>query len=118
MKLMQLLEILGKGDLKASEHCYTILEQALKRAEDGSNNIAYAVSYQCVKTICNIYPSESLIQEAAKSLNRFLQSFNSNVKYMGIKALSLIYKQQPQELENYQLVIVDCLESKDEALKK
>lgn len=118
MKLMQLLEILGKGDLKASEHSYTILEQALKRTDDGSNNIAFAVSYQCVKTICNIYPNPSLIQEAANSLNRFLQSHNSNVKYMGIKALGYIYKQQPELLENYQLIIVDCLESKDEALKR
>lgn len=98
MKLMQLLEILGKSDLKASEHSYIILEQALKRAEDGSNNIAFAVSYQCVKTICNIYPNPSLISEAALSLNRFLQSSNSNVKYMGIKALGYIYKQQPELL--------------------
>jgi len=33
MKLMKILELLGKGDVKASEHCYVILEQALKRAD-------------------------------------------------------------------------------------
>lgn len=118
MKLLELLEILGKGDLKASEHCYTILEQALKRSEDGSNNIAFAVCYQCVKTISNIYPNENLIQDAASSLKRFLESQNSNIKYMGIRGLSHIYKQYPQLLEDYQLVIVDCLESKDETLKR
>lgn len=37
---------------------------------------------------------------------------------MGIKGLGYIYKQNPSLVENYQLVIVDCLESKDEALKK
>ena len=118
MKLLKLLQILGKGDLKASEHCYTILEQALKRSEDGSNNIAFAVCYQCVKTISNIYPNENLIHEAASSLKRFLESHNSNTKYMGIRGLSQIYKQYPQFLEDYQMVIVECLESKDETLKR
>lgn len=37
---------------------------------------------------------------------------------MGIKGLSYIYKQDPKLVEKYQLIIVDCLESKDEALKK
>lgn len=32
---------------------------------------------------------------------------------MGIKGLGLIYKQNPKLVENYQLIIVDCLESKD-----
>lgn len=65
--------------------------------------------FQCVKTICNIYPNEGLIQEAANTLSRFVESLNSNVKYMGIKGLGLIYKQNPKLVENYQLVIVDCL---------
>jgi hypothetical protein len=112
------VEVLGRGDLKSSEHCYTILEQALKRSEDGSNNIAFAVCFQCVKTICNIYPNSSLVEEAASALSRFLESHSSNAKYMGIKGLSCIYKQNPKLVESYQLVIVDCLESKDEALKK
>ena len=37
---------------------------------------------------------------------------------MGIRGLSHIYKQYPQFLEDYQMVIVDCLESKDETLKR
>lgn len=74
--------------------------------------------YQCVKTISNIYPNQDLIQEAGLSLKRFLDSHNGNVRYMGIRALSHIYKQYPQLLEEYQLLIVDCLESKDETLKK
>ena len=85
----------------------------MKRAEDGSNNIAFAVCFQCVKTICNIYPNKSLIEEAANALRKYLESFNSNAKYMGIKGLSYIYKQDPKLVENYQLIIVDCLESKD-----
>ena len=32
MKILKILEILGRGDQKASEHCYTILEQVLRRA--------------------------------------------------------------------------------------
>ena len=102
MKLLQLLEILGKGDSKSSEHCYTILEQAIRRAEDGSNNIAFAVCYQCVKTVCNIYPNDNLIDDAANILKKFLENPNSNVKYMGIKGLANIYRQKPDAVASYQ----------------
>ena len=40
------------------------------------------------------------------------------MKYLGIQALSMLYKSNQQLLEEYQLTIVECLESKDETLKK
>lgn len=40
------------------------------------------------------------------------------MKYLGIQALSLLYKENPKLLEEYQMTIVDCLESKDETLKR
>jgi hypothetical protein len=40
------------------------------------------------------------------------------MKYLGIQALSLLYKTIPKLVEEHQLIIVDCLESKDETLKK
>lgn len=72
IKLLKILEILGKGDQKSSEHCYTVLEQVLRRAEETNNNISIAVTYQCVKTIANIYPYENLLTEAALALSKYL----------------------------------------------
>lgn len=78
MKLLKILEVLGKGDQKSSEHCYTVLEQVLRRAEETNNNIAIAVTYQCVKTIATIYPYETLLSDAALALTKYLEAKSSN----------------------------------------
>ena len=40
------------------------------------------------------------------------------MKYLGIQALSMLFKNNPKLLKDHQLTIVECLESKDETLKK
>lgn len=107
MKLLKILEILGKGDQKSSEHCYTVLEQVLRRAEETNNNIAIAVTYQCVKTIATIYPYETLLSDAALALTKYLEAKSSNnMKYLGIQALSMLFKTKPKLLDEYQIIIV------------
>jgi AP-4 complex subunit epsilon-1 len=119
IKLLKILEVLGKGDQKSAENCYTVLEHVLRRAEETSNNISIAITYQCVKTIANIYPYEGLLSEAAKVLTKYLEPVSTNnMKYLGIQALSMLYKTNPKLLDDHQLIIVECLESKDETLKK
>lgn len=93
IKLMKILEILGRGDQKASEHCYVMLEQVLRRAEEVGNNISVAVTYQCVRTIAAIYPNASLQSEAAAVLSRLLQPTSpNNMKYLGLQALGMLHK--------------------------
>jgi AP-4 complex subunit epsilon-1 len=119
IKMLKILEILGKGDQKASEHCYHVLEQVLRRAEETSNNISIAITYQCVKTIASLYPNESLLSEAATVLTKYLEaSSTNNMKYLGIQALGMLLRTSPKLLEDHQLIVVECLESKDETLKK
>jgi AP-4 complex subunit epsilon-1 len=78
-----------------------------------------AVTYQCVRTIASIYPNESLLLEAASVLSKFLEpKSTNNMKFLGIQALSMLYRTSPKLLDEHQLIIVDCLESKDETLKK
>lgn len=118
MKILKILQILGKGDQKASQHCYTILEQVLRRAEETNNNIAVAVTYQCIRTIASIYPHESLLSEASSVLSKFLEPRSTNnMKFLGIQAIGLLYKNNPKLLDDHQLMIVECLESKDQTLK-
>jgi AP-4 complex subunit epsilon-1 len=91
----------------------------LRRAEETSNNISIAITYQCVKTIANIYPYQGLMSEAAAVLTKYLEPVSTNnMKYLGIQALSMLYKTNPKLLDDHQLIIVECLESKDETLKK
>ena len=48
------------------------------RADDTGINIGYAIVYQCLKTICTIYPSPHLIELASNTISRILSSDNPN----------------------------------------
>jgi AP-4 complex subunit epsilon-1 len=118
IKIMQILGLLGCNDQKSSEHIYEILSQALRRAEDSTNNIGFALVYQCVLTAAVIYPQQSLLMEAASCISKFLESTSANLKYLGIRAMGAISKSYPKILVDHQMTVVDCLESKDETLKQ
>jgi len=55
---------------------------------------------------------------AASSVSKFLTSENNNLKYLGINALIQIVSVDPKYVVEHQLTVVDCLESKDETLKR
>mmetsp|Transcript_10286 Transcript_10286/g.8840 ORF Transcript_10286/g.8840 Transcript_10286/m.8840 type:complete len:121 (-) Transcript_10286:1768-2130(-) len=93
----------------------------MKRADDTGINIGYAITFQCVKTIATIYPNQTLLEAATTSLSRFLSTeyqTNNNLKFLGISALIQIVNINPKYAVDHQMVIVDCLESKDETLKR
>jgi len=124
IKILQILAMLGANDQKTSEHIYEVLTQTLRRADDTGINIGYAITYQCVKTVATIYPNSQLLELASVSLSRFLSagglaiSLNNNLKYLGINALISIVAINPKYALEHQMVVVDCLESRDETLKR
>ncbi|EGR32873.1 hypothetical protein IMG5_068280 [Ichthyophthirius multifiliis] len=118
IKNLQILAILGKKDQKVSEQIYEILGQALRRSDDTGSKIGFAVTYQCVKTIATIYPYQSLLEQAASAVSRFLTSDNNNLKYLGINALISIVQVNSSYVLEHQRTIMDCLESNDDTLKR
>lgn len=118
MKILQILSVLGKDDQSASEGMYEMLSQVLRRADDTGINIGYAIVYQCLRTICVIYPNPHLLEQAATTISRFLSSDSPNLRCTGINGLSLIIQINHDYVANHQQVIVDCLEENDETLKK
>lgn len=118
VKLLEILSHLGRDDQNASENMYEILSQTLRRADDTGINIGYAIVYQCLRTICIIYPNQHLIELAATTISRFLSSDSPNLRCTGINGLALIIQINPGYVMNHQQVIVDCLEENDETLKK
>lgn len=118
IKTLRVLALLGANDLKTSEHIYEILSMALKKADDTTNNIGFAITYQCVKTVSQIYPNQALLEKAASSISRFLTSENNNLKFLGINALIAIVQINAKYALEHQMVVVDCLESSDETLKR
>ncbi len=117
MKLLAILALLGQYDQSASEGMYEVLGLTIRRADDLGINIGYAIVYQCLKTIITIYPYKSLIELAATTISRFLNTDNKNLKYVGITGLSLIVSVNPDFVLQHQGSIVECLEDSDETLK-
>ena len=118
MKILQILAFLGKDDQVNSEGMYEMLSQVLRRADDTGINIGYAIVYQCLRTICIIYPNHHLLEQASNTISRFLSSESPNLRCTGINGLSLIIQINQEYVSNHQQVIVDCLEENDETLKK
>lgn len=47
---------------------------------------------QTIKTICNIYPSTYLLDQAHQSVYKFFDYGNNNMKYFGICCLTELVK--------------------------
>ena len=71
-----------------------------------------------MKTIARIYPHPPLIESAENTIARFIQSENNNLKYLGINALISLVNVSPKSAVQHQMTVVECLESKDETLKR
>ena len=116
--ILEILANLGKDDRENSGQIYEVLDQCIKNSETPKNNIGYATMYQCVKTICNIYPNDNLTTTAGEIISRFLKSDSPNLRCTGIIGLGLIIQINPKYVMNFQNIIVDCMEVNDETLKK
>ena len=76
--ILEILSILVRDAQIYSENMYEIIGQCLRRADDTGINIGYAIVYQCLKTICTIYPNQHLIELASNTISRILFSDNPN----------------------------------------
>jgi len=117
IKLLQILSVLGTANKSASEGMYEVLHEVMRRADIGIN-VGYAIIYECVRTVTTIYPNTQLLAEAAKCTSRFITSENHNLKYLGINALASIVQINPSAANEHQMIVIDCLEDKDETLRR
>ena len=116
--ILEILSYLGKDDQNCSAKMYEAIELCINKADKVGNNIGYATVYQCVKTICTIYPNSNLIKSASNIIAKFLSSDSPNLRCTGIYGLTLIIQFDQNYVMNFQSIIVDCMEINDETLKR
>ena len=80
--------------------------------------IIHIIVYESVKTVTTIYPNPILLDAAATAISRFIRSDSNNLKYIGIKGLAAIVKDNPKYASDHQMAVIDCLEDPDETLKR
>jgi hypothetical protein len=124
IRFLQIFSLLGKNDKKVSGELYDAVEKALKRADDTITDVGFAVTYQCVKTITQLYPNPALLDKASKTIARFFSPIPdrrtnpTNLKYLGIEAMRALVETHPTLASEHQLMIVDCLEHPDESIRR
>lgn len=100
-KLLEILSFLGAEDENTSKQMYEIITTVIKRSDDSAINVGYALVYQCLRTITQIYPSQELLDLATLTISRFLSSNSKNLKYMGIMGLIQIVRIDPKYTLDY-----------------
>lgn len=117
IKLLKLIAILGADNKAQTEKSAEVLTEVIKRADSGLN-IGHAVVFEAINTITAVYPIPELIELAADAISKFLASNSSNLRYLGITALSRIVKIDRKYAQEHQATVIACLEDADDTIRR
>eukprot|EP01133_Synstelium_polycarpum_P004066 gene4066-4738_t len=93
INILKLLANLGASDPRASEHMHQVILFTMQQASNA-------------------------VEVAAGNISVMLTNRHNNLRYLGIKALTLLVKVAPKAVAKHQLEVIECLESDDETLKR
>jgi len=117
IKLLKLIAILAADNKVLTEKCVDVLGEVVRRADSGLN-IGHAVVCEAINTITSVYPIPELVELAADAISKFLSSTSSNLRYLGITALSRIVKIDRKYAQEHQSTVIACLEDADDTIRR
>ncbi|XP_028397064.1 AP-4 complex subunit epsilon-like [Dendronephthya gigantea] len=119
IKLLKILALLGHQNKSCSESMSPSLLDMM-RVLPTDCNIGCAVMFECIQTTTTIYPLKPLLDLAAKKTTLFLTSVSSNLKCIGITAMTALVEVNRSYAGDKKLqeVIIKCLDDDDRTIGK
>lgn len=117
VKILQLLRLLGRGDVEISEQINDILAQVASNT-DASKNVGNAILYETVLTILSIEADSGLRVLGVNILGKFLANKDNNIRYVALNTLVRVVAVEPNAVQRHRNTILDCLRDPDISIRR
>lgn len=117
VKILRLLRVLGKDDVRVTEEMNDILAQVATNTET-AKNVGNAILYETVLTIMEIKSESGLRILAVNILGRFLLNQDKNIRYVALNTLLKTVHVDYQAVQRHRTTVIDCLRDPDISIRK
>ena len=116
VRILQLMRILGKGNIAASEAMHDVLGQCATNTEQVGPG--YAILYECSNTIIGIESDDGLRVLGINILGRFLVTRENNIRYVALNTLTKVVEKDIKKVQRHKNTIVECLRDVDVSIRR
>ncbi|OBT74554.1 AP-1 complex subunit gamma-1 [Pseudogymnoascus sp. 05NY08] len=117
VKILQLLRVLGHGDVQTSEHINDILAQVATNT-DSTKNVGNSILYEAVLTILDIEADSGLRVLGVNILGKFLANRDNNIRYVALNTLIKVVAIEPNAVQRHRNTILECLRDPDISIRR
>ncbi|KAG0705586.1 adaptin N terminal region-domain-containing protein [Suillus ampliporus] len=117
VKVLRLLRLLGKGDVRASETMNDILAQVATNT-DSTKNVGNSILYETVLTVLEIEADSGLRVMAINILGKFLGNKDNNIRYVALNTLNKVVGMDTNAVQRHRNIILDCLRDGDISIRR